>query len=195
MKARMLAVFLLLGTLPACAQHEIEWRASVILTASDFEGTPVDTIQGSIHPEIELSFHLNTLHLFRKNYTNNVKVLFSKKNSFIRSADSTSLAYAQCLFNLGEAMARELRKEFSLHRHKIYSQKAHDIYDSLALKYKAIRKQYEEESEFGTNAVKQEEWRKWIEGELFLLSGYDKYPDDKKAVPHNGPPRYQNTAN
>lgn len=195
MRAGMLLVLMGCLTLTAYGQpQEVEWQPQVRLGYSDFIGTPLDSIAGPAHVEIAISFHLNTLHIFRKKYNQNVSVHFSPDNSFLRSKDSSTLAFAQSLFDLSEIMAKELRREFSAHRHRIYSQKAHDIYDSLSIKYSELREKYTQESSYGTNPESQAQWKKWIELQQFELRDFDKYIQYSKTVSHNGPPRYHRSS-
>lgn len=195
MRAGTLLVLMSCLTLAAYGQPlEVEWQPGVRLNYSDFTGIPIDSIAGPAHVEIAVSFHLNTLHIFRKRYNQNVGVHFSPDNSFLRSRDSSTLAFAQSLFDLSEIMAKELRKEFSTHRHRIYSQKAHDIYDSLSVKYSELREKYTQESSHGTNQESQAQWEKWIEVQQFELRNFDKYPRFSKTVSHNGPPRYHKSS-
>lgn len=195
MRTCMLLVLTACLTLTAYAQpREIEWQPEFRLSYSDFTGVPLDSIAGPVHVDIVISFRLNTLQIFRKRYNQNVGVHFLSDHSFLRSRDSSTLAFAQSLFDLSEIMAKELRKEFSTHRHRIYSQKAHDIYDSLFVKYSRLREKYMQESSYGTNQESQAQWEKWIEAQLFELRDFDKYPPYSKTVSNNGPPRYHKSS-
>lgn len=195
MRACMLLVLIGCLALTAYGQpREVEWQPQFRLSYSDFTGVPLDSIAGPAHVEIVISFHLNTLQIFRKRYNQNVGVHFSSDNSFLRSRDSSTLAFAQSLFDLSEIMAKELRKEFSTHRHRIYSQKAHEIYDSLSVKYSGLREKYTQESSYGANQESQAQWEKWIELQQFELRDFDKHILYSKTVSHNGPPRYHKSS-
>lgn len=172
------------------AQPEIEWNADYKLKYSDFQGTPVDSIEGQIHPDISISYNLHTKHIFRKVYNDNVATYFLRTTSFARTNDSTYLQFARSIFDLSEVMARELRRDFSKQGRGVYSHKAHEAYLLLEKKFNEIRTQYTAESDFGKNKEKQEEWEKWIALQLFELTPYAKDYVPQRVLENNGPARY-----
>jgi len=190
MRCYTLLTYLLLFSLAAHAQVEIEWANNYKLKPSDFQGSPSDTIPAEIYPDISIAYNLHTLHILRKNYNQNVSSHFSQPTSFYRSVDSTALEFARTVFDLSEVMARELRKEFTTHGRKVFSHKADETYKASHQKFIAMRSQYSTESEFGHNKEKQLYWQQWIALQLIELTPFEKYPSKTKALYHNGPPRY-----
>lgn len=190
MKACFVFGFILFS-LEVVAQKEFEWTPSYKLHETDFLGTPVDSLKIDVYPDISISYHLNTLHIFHRNFNKSIYSVFSPENSFLRTRDTTSIRFAQTIFDLSEVMARELRKNFLEQGRAVFSDKALANYEALHKKYCNLREQYALESANGSNTSEQVRWENWINMRLIELSDYSKNTLKTKVAHHTGPPRYR----
>ncbi len=169
----LLLLGLLFSTL-SNAQEKIEWSPSQKITVNDFKGPAPDakTRQTLIaHTGIESKLTGPDIKLL-KNFNPQVANYFFPGDSWILASDKSRLAYFTALFDMNEWMARELRKRCKENRKVVLAGQYELIYAQLAGEFAQIREQYDQETDYGYNKTKQQEWEKKIAERISDLSDF-----------------------
>jgi hypothetical protein len=152
----------------------IDWNASRKLTWEDFKG-PVDAESKNAaltSSSINIEFGYDETGL---EYS--IKCSFNKQKSWVRIRNNEVLAHEQGHFDLAELHARKLFKAMKAYKFnaKTVSNDVNKIYDSLMQAHHEAQNQYDNETDYSRNKVKQEEWQKKIADELKGLQAFSAY--------------------
>lgn len=152
------------------------WSDSQTLSVEDFQ---IKTKQNETTPsfaQFTVNYQVFGLNFLIKNFNKNVHNYFIKSASWIDTTTNVqqSLIYQQTLFDLCEVYTRQFRKALSENRKKIM--KGKEITEELNNKFISAfakrRLDYDRETKFGTDAIKQKDWDVRIQKELKQLSDY-----------------------
>jgi hypothetical protein len=183
MKRLILIITLLTSLiLSTTGQDKLEWSETRKLTVNDFKDTPPDPSTGQT---LIANFGLETnlkkeeienLKTFNRQVTN----LFSPNNSWIDWTDKSRLLYAITLFDLNEWMTRELRKRLNENRKLVLAGQHQSIQEEVRKEFEKIRQDYNNESNYGNNAIGQINWETRISERILSLGDYCKTCEPKK---------------
>ena len=168
--------------LTTIAQDRIEWDANKKLTVNDFKRTPPDpsTKQSLIAKKgIESNFNKDEVKNL-KSFNGQITNYFYPNDSWILWTDASRLRYFQTCFDIDEWMARTLRKRCNDNRELILKGEYEKIRTAVESEFKAIREQYDAETEYGEDAVGQMNWERKISDQLLWYSDYCKTCEPKR---------------
>lgn len=160
----------------ATAQEKIEWSPSRKISVSDFKGPAPDpkTKQSLVaHTGIESKLTGPDVKAL-KNFNARITNYFFQTDSWILVSDKSRLAYFQALFDMNEWMARELRKRCKENRKVVYAGQYDVIYAEVTNEFAKIREQYDQETDYGYDKARQQEWEKKIGERISGLSDFCK---------------------
>jgi hypothetical protein len=152
----------------------IDWNASRKLTWEDFKG-PVDPDSKNAaltSSSINIEFGYDQTGL---EYT--IKCSFNKQKSWVRIRNTEVLAHEQGHFDLAELHARKLYKALKAYKFNAgtVSADVNKIYESMMQTHHEAQNQYDSETDYSRNRVKQEEWQKKIAEEIKGLQAFAGY--------------------
>ena len=164
-----LMIIFTIGFLHGSSQDTLSWKPGFRLTWNDFRGKPDLRSSFLALSSTGISYRI----IYNSNtYQLDAEAFFVKSNSWRKSkADSGLLRHEQAHFDITEIYSRKLvkikidlnteTKEFE----KIIAEKAQKIIDEK----NAFQKLYDQETKYGTDRAKQEEW---LEKISILLSNH-----------------------
>ncbi len=169
-------------TLSAAGQDRLEWSQTRKLTVNDFKGTPPDPSTGqSLIANFGLEINLKKEEIENlKTFNRQVTNLFSPNNSWINWTDESRLRYAITLFDLNEWMTRELRKRFNENRKLVLAGQYQSIQEEVRKEFEKIRQDYDNDSNYGNNAIGQINWETRIIERIHSLGDYCKTCEPEK---------------
>jgi hypothetical protein len=187
MKSKVRASFSFFFVFVLCAsqtlaQEKIEWSASHRITLSDFKGHPPDaSVKQSLKSRTGIESKMTGREIKEiKNFNARITAYFFPADSWIMTSDPSRLTYFLTLFDMDEWMARELRKRSRENRKLVYAGGYEMIYAEVNNEFAKIRDQYGQETNYGTDHEKQQEWEAKIHERLSDLSDYCKSCGSKK---------------
>lgn len=177
MRRVILIITILTGiTLHAAGQDTLEWSETRKLTVNDFKATPPDPSTGQsfiLNFGIETNLkkeEIENLKTFNRQVTN----LFVANNSWIDWSDKSRLRYAITIFDLNEWMARELRKRLNENRKLVLAGEYQSIQEDVSKEFEKIRQDYDNETNYGNNAIRQMNWETRITERIHSLGDFCK---------------------
>lgn len=150
------------------------WSDSFGLSWDDFQGIPDSESKYKALTYVQIGLHSKQ---FDDSIVVDVPTYFYKKLSWSKSLNnSTLLGHEQLHFDIGELMARKIRKEYSMYEltdfeiaykelKRIYRRHFGDEFDRY-------HRNYDEQTEHGTISSMQKEWELKIAKELKALEAY-----------------------
>jgi hypothetical protein len=169
-----LFTFLLVAASLQQSNNLIDWNASRKLTWEDFKGAvdaeSKNAALTSSSINIEFGYDDSGLEY-------SIKCSFNKQKSWVRIRNDEVLAHEQGHFDLAELHARKLFKAMKGYKFnaQTVSNDVNKIYDSLMNAHHEAQNQYDTETDYSRNKVKQEEWQKKIADELKGLQQFAGY--------------------
>ena len=146
------------------------WNATHKLTVNDFGIKVQQDEASSSFAQFTLNYQVNGFDFLTKNFNKKVGNYIIKSASWIDTINNTnqSLAYQQTLFDISEIYARRFRKGLKANRKKIaYGNKiVEELNNQIMTDFAKKRLEYDKETRFGTDEVKQKEWEVNIQKEL-----------------------------
>jgi hypothetical protein len=123
-----------------------------------------------------MGYQVNGFDFLTKNFNKKVHNRFIKTASWIDTTTNVqqSLMYQQTLFDICEIYARQFRKALKENRKKIVKGTtiADELNQKFMVEFAKRRIDYDRETKFGTDELKQKEWQIQINMELSQLSDY-----------------------
>ncbi|SDJ38150.1 hypothetical protein SAMN05421542_3374 [Chryseobacterium jejuense] len=131
-----------------------------------------------IRSAINFSYHLRGFNVFNNNFNRNIINKFSRNSSALNPVSdniSAMIAYQQLNFDLSEVYARKMRKELLIHKNKLWKgfDYADSIFNNLTVEYVKTQALMNEETHYGLNVQKLQDWNQKINDELEGLSEFD----------------------
>lgn len=169
-----LFAFLLAAVVVQQNNNLIDWNASRKLTWDDFQG-PVDTESKNAaltSSAINIEFGYD-----QRGLDYSIKCAFNKQKSWVRVRNNDVLAHEQGHFDLAELHARKLYRAMKQYKFnaRTVSEDVNKIYESLMNEHHQAQSQYDQETDYSRNKVKQEEWLKKIADDLKSLQAFAAY--------------------
>jgi hypothetical protein len=154
----------------------LSWSADHKLTAADFLMPARHTVNGGSYAQFSIEFEVNGFDLFTKNFNKKIHNRLIKSASWIDTAHNAdiSLRFQQTLFDICEIYTRQFRKELKENKKQL----AKGFAIAKELNAKAMEaftkrcREYEDDTQDGTNSAKQLEWEQQIELELAALKAF-----------------------
>lgn len=152
------------------------WSSTKKLTLDDFT---IKTHRVETTPsfgQFSIDYQVNGFDFLRKNFNKKVRNRFIKTASWIDSTTNVqkSLVYQQTLFDICEIYTRQFRQALKENRKKIA--KGTTITEQLNMKFitdfAKRRIDYDRESVFGADELKQKNWESQVQKELAKLADY-----------------------
>ena len=154
------------------ANDTLHWRNSKPLSWEDFKGKPKTGMSGEAYCQLEANYEKpNPL----KKTKFKIAAVWDKKKSWIAPAAKTSdeLLYYQVLFNIYEAHARKLRKEFSETKFGLKPEEEfRGKYNAASEDLTQESDSYKEETNDGTDKDAVKKWNDKINEELKQLGQF-----------------------
>ncbi len=131
-----------------------------------------------VKSSISFSYHLRGFSVFNANFNKNIINKFSSNaSSFNPDAQDIPalLDYQQLNFDLCEVYARKMRKELLIHKNKLWKgfDHAEEMFNNLTAEYMKTQAIMNEETGYGIDAHKVENWKLKVENDLQDLSDFD----------------------
>jgi hypothetical protein len=162
---------------PLTYEKEIEWSDRRLIW-EDFKGKPRaisnNRVGAQTYTQITYQSDYSTLITTPKIFT---KAIFDCELSWVRNdqlSNSQLLQHEQGHFDICELYRRKLQKEFDTHKMTSTNLNilGNEIFRLVYKDYNDRQELYEEETQYGLNAQKQQEWQNNIAKELNELNGY-----------------------
>ncbi|HTA83381.1 MAG TPA: DUF922 domain-containing protein [Bacteroidia bacterium] len=149
----------------------IVWRKDSLLTKDDFKAKP--------HQGGPMGYTVSSI-FFYTNENNGqlvfeVEALFLKSKSYIVQYSEYVLKHEQLHFNITELYARKLRKMIADKDFKKVSnmnQVIQNMYNKVEQEWERTEQKYDDETNHGLNAARQQEWSDNIKSQLDALDAY-----------------------
>jgi len=158
----------------------IPWSTARKLTWSDFKGDPDPHSPNAAltSSNINIDFGYNNT-----GFQYSIRCVFDKTRSWVRIPTDEVLAHEQGHFDIAEIYARRLNKALAGYRFntQTVSKDVNDIYGNMMKEHRQAQVQYDQETDYSRNRVKQAEWLKKIAADLKSLSPFANY--QKKNTP------------
>lgn len=158
----------------------ILWKSNIKLSWDDFQGTPDQNSEFDAMTSVNIKYKFD----IKENEINtNVNCFFSKNLSWTKEKSSSLLNHEQLHFDIAELITRKMRKELLNHVSKsiettqifLNEMKEKYFYKSLD----SVSSQYDFETNFSKNEIKQKEWGLKI---MKQLNALEKYASTKVAI-------------
>jgi len=173
---KFILIFLFVVPLLAIAQDDevIKWSSSKRLTWKDYLAKPStgDDIAAITSTALGMEYHVRN-----NNVTYRITCHFSKTKSWGRYKTDYILRHEQGHFDITEIFARKLVKAIKEYRFNPakYQDDLSDIYKKIMEDKEEFQTEYDEETDFSRNKVKQAEWLIKIEKMLKELGEFANY--------------------
>lgn len=152
------------------------WSASRKLTVDDFAIKARQLESTPSVAQFSVDYQLNGFDFLAKNFNKKVRNYFIKTASWIDTSAHVqqSLTYQQTLFDISEIYTRQFRKALKENRKQIAKGTAiaETLNKQIMAAFARRRLDYDRETNFGANAVKQKEWEQQVQKELAALADY-----------------------
>jgi len=159
---------------------KLQWSQSHKLTIDDF-GIKTETLETTTSSaQFYFNYQVNGFDFLTKNFNKKVQNCMIKTASWIDTTTnvSESLRYQQSLFDISEVYARKLRKSSRKNRKRIIygTQIAEELSFKIMSDLSKRIIDYNRETRFRADMVKQEAWEAKIQNEISELNdfAYDK---------------------
>lgn len=169
----ILCVFVSLLNYKACEKQkdQVLWRESRKLVLQDFQGA---IKSGKRDGESSITI-LCTYVL--KDYIEkfDVKCVFVKGESWLKDTSAYVLNHEQVHFDIGEIVARQLRKSLIENKYlinKFSAKKMDSLYHLFSTKFMDLQKIYDEETQYSFNVAAQFEWDLKVSKQLDSLKAF-----------------------
>lgn len=177
MKYTIIISIILLHINPIFSQNNKKnWSSTDRLNINDFE-LKITNQTSNCFGQFSIEYNVNGLDFFTKNFNTKVKNCMITSASWIdtNSDVKVSIRYQQTLFDLSEIYARYFRKELKENRKKLASgtKIVDEINQKNLTEFSKKRIEYDIETNFGMNDVKQKEWEIHILKELNELKEFE----------------------
>jgi hypothetical protein len=160
------------------SNNQIPWSASRKLTWSDFKGNPdphsSNAALTSSNINIEFGYD-------EKGFQYSIKCRFDKDRSWVRIKNNDVLVHEQGHFDIAEVYARKLNKLMKAYQFnaKTASSDVNQLYENTMKQHRQTQIQYDQETDYSRNKLKQEEWLKKITDDLTSLEAFANYQQEK----------------
>ena len=148
----------------------IPWSATRKLTVKDFVIKTKDYQTAIVGVQVLVDYQFNGFDFMTRDFNKKITNYFMKSASWIDTTyDLTiSLRYAQMLFDMNEIYTRRFRKEIRENRKKFLkgTEFVREIETRLTTEFAHRRIDYDTETKFGTDLLKQLQWEAQIRMEL-----------------------------
>ncbi|MEZ0610170.1 hypothetical protein ACAW74_16760 [Fibrella sp. WM1] len=158
------------------AESNLLWSETRKLSVNDFI---IKTKQLQSNPsfsQFSIEYQVNGFDFLTKNFNKKVRNYFITSASWIdTTADvKSSLLYQQTLFDLSEVYTRRFRKALKENRKKLATglRIAEELNNQIVSDFSRKRIDYDTETKFGTDQLKQKEWELYIQNELKQLDDF-----------------------
>ncbi len=177
---KMLLLFLLFPLIifsQNLQEDEFLWSKERKLQKEDYKLLIHDT-NVQIRSSINFSYQLRGFNVFNNNFNKNIINKFSGNSSAL-DLDSKNIPamidYQQANFNLSEIYARKMRKELLIHKNKLWKgfDYADKVFNNLTSEFMKTQALMNEETSYGVNIQKLQDWKEKINNELEELSEFD----------------------
>lgn len=152
------------------------WSPSQKLTLDDFTIKTHSIETTTSFGQFSMDYQVNGFDFLTKNFNKKVRNRFIKTASWIDTTTNTqqSLVYQQTLFDICEIYTRQFRKALKENRKKIAKGTiiAEELNNKFITGFAKRRIDYDRETKFGSDELKQKEWETKINKELAELSDY-----------------------
>lgn len=157
--------------------ERLYWSDSRRISINDFSIQTTQTQQGLSSVVFEIEYGIKGFNFLRKNFNKKVVHYMLISNSQIVIDDNTEqyIRYQQTLFDLEEIYVRQLRKAIAENRKKLlFTTKIVDELKEQIIDTNLMTRQiqYNNETNRGTNEMKQKQWEATIRKELDALANY-----------------------
>jgi predicted secreted Zn-dependent protease len=152
----------------------IDWNADKKLTWKDFKAEPEKGYAAaaltSTNIKIDFGYYNEMLQY-------HIRCRFDKNKSWGRVKNDYILSHEQAHFDIAEIYARKLNKVLKAYKpnENNISKEVNKIYENLMHEYYERQEEYDKETNFSINKIKQEEWLKKVSNELNDLKNYSNY--------------------
>lgn len=167
--ARLFCLLFLLKAAEASAQDTIYWQPATKLQWDDFQAKPDSSSRFSA----ATSSGIVWWYAYKAGiFSFSVKTYFAKKRSWKRGAlTSRMLQHEQGHFDITEIFARKLRQKVNgmNHGRAFFEQNIAAVVAGILKDKDALQRQYDVQTDYGTNYAMQQAWVKKIAGELGAL--------------------------
>lgn len=137
----------------------ITWEATYRLKWSDYQAKP--DMSSSKNALTWYSLEANS-HMLTGEYSERVFARVDRSKSWVKDTVKAALPHEQLHFDITELYARMMRESLSELKEKSYERRA-EIVTKMSADFgklmRAEQERYDQETQDGTNAAKQEEWR------------------------------------
>jgi hypothetical protein len=147
---------------PSFSQDTIFWRAHEPITWADFQAPP---IASSPFDAITSAGIYYTLTYTQTSCQTHIYCYFLKSRSWAKAKDRASLLkHEQGHFDITELFARKLRKAFAAYAFHFATVTAdlRQIFTTINDEKSHMNQQYDQETNYSTNAAQQQRWNKKI---------------------------------
>ncbi|MBS1600300.1 MAG: DUF922 domain-containing protein [Bacteroidetes bacterium] len=152
----------------------IDWHWDRKLNWNDFKAEPRKgdgaAALTSTNIKIDCEYHNNEA-------VYHIRCSFDKNKSWGRVKNDYILSHEQAHFDIAEIYARKLNRSLKSYKpdENNFSQDVNKIYEKLMQEYYKRQEEYDKETNFSINKIKQEEWLKKVSSELNALKKYSNY--------------------
>lgn len=131
-----------------------------------------------IKSAVSFSYQLRGFNVFNGNFNKNIINKFSRNASALNPNSENIpalLDYQQLNFDLCEVYTRKMRKELLIHKNKLWKgfDHAEEMFNNLTSDYMKTQALMNEETHYGADFQKVENWKRRISNELQDLSEFD----------------------
>jgi hypothetical protein len=152
------------------------WSSSRKFTLDDFAVKTRNLETTTSFGQFSMDYQVNGFDFLTKSFNKNVRNRFIKTASWIDTTTNVqrSLVYQQTLFDICEIYTRQFRKALKENRKRLANGKtiAEDLNNKFMTGFAKRRIDYDRETKFGADELKQKEWQIQIHKELTELSDY-----------------------
>lgn len=179
----LLLFALLVFVTPSSAQQDSNtkiWSENNKLTWEDYWAEPEGTLVNA-QTRFKIDIYPEIVQVDANDYIQNldeltVKAVFYKELSWSVDKNSIPLLYHENLrFDIAEIYARKIRRRFTQlkaqkeQRFEMYQRE----YSKLWKECLEFQKEFERDSQYGRNNLKDQEWNEKIQNELLVLKAYE----------------------
>jgi hypothetical protein len=158
------------------SSDNLQWSATHKLTLDDFSIKTKSLETTSSFAQFSIDYQVNGFDFLTKNFNKKVHNYIIKTASWIDTTSNINqlLLYQQTLFDIFEIYTRQFRKALRENRKKIVNgtEIANELNNKIMTDFSKRRIEYDRDTKFGTDLVKQMEWEKQIQKELLELNDF-----------------------
>jgi len=152
----------------------IDWNAARKLSWSDFKGEAKKEYAAAALTSTNIKIDCG---LSNNKAEYHIRCSFDKNKSWGRVKNDYILSHEQAHFDIAEIYARKLNKLLKSYKpdENNFSRDVNKIYENLMQEYNDTQEEYDKQTNFSINKIKQEEWLGKVSEELNDLKKYAKY--------------------